>query len=72
MGVRLYVGGQTNYTQGEVQDLGGYRCFTAAYSRNYPEVPGAISLLDSGAYSDPPQKRKTAEGALIRQLTWER
>lgn len=69
--ITLYVGGQSSTTQGEKQDLGGYRCFTAAYSRNYPEIPTAIGLLDSGAFSDPIAKRLSPETALMRQLKWE-
>lgn len=71
MGITLYVGGQSSTTQGEKQDLGGYRCFTAAHARNYPETPTAIGLLDSGAFSDSPDKRLNPESALLRQLKWE-
>lgn len=71
MGITLYIGGQSTTTQGEKQDLGGYRCFTAAYPKNYPETPDAIGLLDSGAFSDPIVKRLTPELALLRQLKWE-
>lgn len=71
MDITLYIGGQSSITQGEKQDLGGYRCFTAAYSKNYPEVSSAIGLLDSGAFNDPPDKRLTPEAALLRQLNWE-
>ncbi|HEY9610644.1 Dam family site-specific DNA-(adenine-N6)-methyltransferase, partial [Allocoleopsis sp.] len=60
-----------NNTQGEIQDLGGYRCYTAAYSRNYPEAHDAIGLVDSGAFSDSPEDRLTFEQALTRQLKWE-
>lgn len=67
----LYIGGQAGTTQGEVQDLGGYRCFTAAYSRSYPETSDAIAILDSGAFSDSPEDRLTFEQALLRQLKWE-
>lgn len=71
MGIIFYVGGQSTTTQGEKQDLGGYRCFTAAYPKNYPETPKAIGLLDSEAFSDPISKRLTPELALIRQTQWE-
>lgn len=71
MSIALYVGGQSTTTQGEKQDLGGYRCFTAAYPKNYPETLDAIGLLDSGAFSDPIEKRLTPELALLRQLKWE-
>ena len=40
---------QTARIQGEKVDLGGHRCFTAAYNRNYPGTPLAIGLLDYGA-----------------------
>ncbi|MDV2994870.1 MAG: hypothetical protein N4J56_004524 [Chroococcidiopsis sp. SAG 2025] len=71
MSVTLYIGGQTARTQGEKQDLGGHRCFTAAYNKNYPQTATAIGLLDSGAFSTSLQQRLTPEQALIRQLTWE-
>lgn len=71
MGIVLYVGGQSSTIQGEKQDLGGYRCFTAAHARNYPETSSAVGLLDSGAFSDSPDKRLTSEAALLRQLKWE-
>ena len=71
MGITLYVGGQTARTQGEKQDLGGHRCFSAAYNKNYPETVEAIGLLDSGAFSTPLQQRLAPEQALIRQLSWE-
>jgi hypothetical protein len=71
MSITLYVGGQSTITQNEKQDLGGYRCFTAAYPKNYPETLNAIGLLDSGAFSDPITKRLTPELALLRQLKWE-
>jgi hypothetical protein len=45
--VTLFVGGQTARIQREKVDLGGHRCFTAAYNRNYPETPLTIGLLDS-------------------------
>ena len=71
MGITLYVGGQTARTQGEKQDLGGHRCFSAAYNKNYPETAEAIGLLDSGAFSTSLQQRLTPDQALIKQLTWE-
>lgn len=71
MGVLLYVGAQNSTIQGERQDLGGRRCFTAAYSKGYPENPTAIGLLDSGAFSDIRKPRLTFEQALQRQMRWE-
>lgn len=71
MGITLYVGGQSSTIQGEKQNLGGPRCFTAAYARSYPEISTAIGLLDSGAFSDSPNHRLTPETALLRQLKWE-
>lgn len=67
----MYIGGQSSTIQGERQKLGGYRCFTAAYCKSYPQTSEAIALLDSGAFSDPIEKRKTPETALLRQLKWE-
>jgi hypothetical protein len=72
MGVTIYIGAQSSITQGERQVLGGYRCFTAAYPKNYPETGDAIGLLDSGAFSEMGKPRLTLESALERQLRWER
>ena len=71
--VRLFVGGHAGTIQGEREDLAGYRCFTAAQK---PERTGfdpadVIALLDSGAFSDPLDRRLTPGGALARQLAWE-
>ncbi|HET8647334.1 MAG TPA: hypothetical protein VFO85_17690 [Vicinamibacteria bacterium] len=73
--VRLFVGGHTARVQGEPQNLGGDRMFTAAHRPN--RVAGGhtvdvYGLLDSGAFTDPPHKRLTPVAALDRQLTWER
>lgn len=73
--IDLYVGGHAGTVQGEREDLVGKRCFTAAHPpqaarfRAASEIEG---LLDSGAFTDPPHKRLTPEGALDRQLAWER
>jgi hypothetical protein len=72
--VRLFVGGHAGTVQGEREDLAGDRCFTAAHPpqaarfRAASEING---LLDSGAFTDPPHKRLTPEGALNRQIAWE-
>jgi hypothetical protein len=75
-GVRLYVGADAQNVQRRRYNLTGYRCFSAAYgpmSRFTPgEAPAVVGLLDSGAFSDPPEKRLSPEGALERQLRWER
>lgn len=74
--VDLYVGGHASRVQGEPQTLVGRRMFTAAHR---PQVvrfrPGQVAqidgLLDSGAFSDAPEKRLTPQTALARQLRWE-
>lgn len=69
--VRLYVGGQPATVDGERVVLGGDRCFTAAHSPYAGYAPAMAYLLDSGAFSDPWQKRLTPETALERQRRWE-
>lgn len=72
-GVRLYVGGQAWSVQGERDDLPGDRCWTAAHPcQASPSDPASVRcLLDSGAFSDPPERRLDPEQALLRQLIWE-
>lgn len=74
--VRLYVGGHASRVQGEPQTLTGDRMFTAAHRPQVVQFrPGQVAtidgLLDSGAFSDAPEKRLTPETALARQLRWE-
>jgi hypothetical protein len=71
--VELYVGGHASQVQGEKQNLGGLRCFTAAHPpQSLGPVPNSVrALLDSGAFSDLPHKRLSYEAALERQLKWE-
>lgn len=70
--VRLFVGGHCGSVQGEKQDLGGDRMFTAAHRAETKRFSTPITgLLDSGAFTDKPEKRLTPEGALNRQLDWE-
>lgn len=70
--VRLFVGGHCAYVQGEKQDLGGDRMFTAAHRAESLRFSAPITgLLDSGAFTDKPEKRLTPEQALARQLRWE-
>lgn len=75
MSVTLYVGCDVHRVQRRRVALTGPRCFTAAYgphSRFTPqEAAGVRALLDSGAFSDPPERRLTPEGSLERQLRWE-
>lgn len=74
MGVQLFVGGQPATVAGEVPALSGYRMFSAA-NRRLPAIPldsPPCYALDSGAFSDSPAERLTPEGALDRQLAWER
>lgn len=74
-GVRLFVGADAQNVQGRRFNQTGDRCFSAAYgpgSRFTPEeVAQVCGLLDSGAFSDPPEKRLVPEAALARQLAWE-
>jgi hypothetical protein len=72
-GVRLFVGGHASQVQGEKQDLVGDRCFTAVHrAQRCGFDPDLVAgLLDSGAFTDPPEKRLSPEGALLRQLAFE-
>src|SRR5262245_1905850 len=74
-GVRLFVGADACQIQGRRFALTGDRCFSAVYSRGCrltcAEAAQVSGLLDSGAFSDPPEKRLTPAGALERQLSWE-
>jgi hypothetical protein len=74
-GVTLYVGADAQNVQRRRFNLTGLRCFSGAYgpmSRFTPdEAAGVVALLDSGAFSDPPGRRLTPEGAMGRQLRWE-
>jgi hypothetical protein len=74
--VRLYVGADAQNVQRRRFNLTGLRCFSGAYGPMSRFTPGEAArvtgLLDSGAFSDPPGKRLTPEGALERQLRWER
>lgn len=71
-GVRLFVGGHAHSLQGELNDLGGDRCFTAVHPAPAHTDPSAMRyLLDSGAFSDRPEARLTPPDALARQLQWE-
>jgi hypothetical protein len=70
--MKLYVGGEGARVQGEPMQLAGNRCFTAAQRlRAVQPLDGITALLDSGAFSDPPLRRRTPEEAFQRQLTWE-
>lgn len=70
--VRLFVGGNAGTIQGEKDDLKGDRMFTAAHTAKKNIQPSqVVGLLDSGAFSDPPHKRLTPDGALDRQMRWE-
>lgn len=72
-GVTLYVGGQPGTIQGHKDDLTGNRMFTAAHRAKIIEadVSQISAYLDSGAFSDPPEKRLSPDEALCRQLAWE-
>lgn len=74
VGCRLFVGGHGSRMQGEPLSLNGDRCFSAAHAPGlWPLDPlRIVSILDSGAFTDPPERRLSPEGALQRQLAWER
>lgn len=70
--VSLYVGGHAHTIGGEPVTLTGRRCFTAAHPLTMPlDLTQTRALLDSGAFTDPPEKRLTPDAALARQLRWE-
>lgn len=72
MGVRLFVGGHAGTVGGQVVDLGGDRCWSPLYDVPAVAQPDQLRyLLDSGAFSDPPERRLDPAGALDRQLAWE-
>jgi hypothetical protein len=74
--IRLYIGGSACTIGGERVELGGYRCVTAAHSprkigKTRLDLHQIVALLDSGAFTDPPERRLQPETALVRQLEWE-
>lgn len=72
--VRLFVGGHASRVQGEPQDLAGDRMFTAAHPpQTGPFAADAqiTGTIDSGTFTDAPERRLTVEGALARQFAWE-
>lgn len=70
--MRLYVGSQGKSIQGEPLHLTGSRCWTAAHGLGCKHDLAQVNcLLDSGAFTDPPQRRLSPESALCRQLNWE-
>lgn len=73
MDIDLYVGGHCGRVQGEPQDLGGKRMFTAAHKPERVVHREPIEgTVDSGAFTDVMEDRRlTLEAALDRQLAWE-
>lgn len=74
-GISLYLGSYSASVQGEKANLSIPRMFSAAHAPSkwgygYPILPGS-SILDSGAFSDKPEKRLSPEQALQRQFKWE-
>lgn len=72
--ISLFVGSNaTSAGAGDPIRLTGRRCFTPVHRP--PSLSGygqgVEGLLDSGAFSDPPHRRKTPDTALERQLAWE-
>lgn len=72
-GIDLYVGGHCGRVQGEPQNLGGKRMFTAAHRpERVTHAAPVVGVVDSGAFTDVMEDRRlTAEAALDRQLAWE-
>lgn len=71
MGIRLFVGSHAYSIQGERDDLAGDRMLSSCHRPQAAVAPGC-GLLDSGAFSDPPEKRLAPAQALERQLAFER
>lgn len=72
--VRLFVGGHAGTVQGEREDLAGDRMFTAAHppqAARFRAASEVIGVVDSGAFTDPWDRRLTVDAALDRQLAWE-
>lgn len=73
--IELWVGGDACSVQRRRCHLTGRRCFsgrTGPKSRFPAElVPAVRGMLDSGAFSDAPEDRLSADAALERQLRWE-
>lgn len=71
-GVRLFVGGHCHSVAGEPFDLGGDRCLTAVHpAPAHTDTTDLHYVLDSGAFSDPWERRLTPEQAFDRQLRFE-
>jgi hypothetical protein len=78
--IELYVGGHAGTLPGlnpgerEPENLSGKRMFTAAHCPNKADYNQATleGIVDSGAFSDPLEKRLGPERALERQVAWER
>lgn len=72
-GVRLFVGGHADSIAGEPYDLSGDRLWTSAHApgRHGFNPATVTGLIDSGAFTDPPERRLTPDAALARQLRWE-
>lgn len=79
MGIDLFVGGHAGTLPSrdggrERDTLTGKRMFTAVHPPNFAGLSNpakVMGIIDSGAFSDPPEKRLTPEAALSRQLVWE-
>lgn len=70
--IALYVGGHASRVQGEAQTLGGRRMFSAAHRPQTERFAEPVEgWLDSGAFTDAPERRLTPDRALERQLRWE-
>lgn len=73
-GVKLFIGNATKWSGGELQQLGGYRCFSIAKKsfNAFPDVVDTLALLDSGAFSLTKEgKRARFDTILDTQLFWE-
>ena len=74
MSIDLYFGSAATKIKGDRVVLNGLRCASAKFGPGYLKHnnPDRTSvLLDSGAFSDAPNKRLNPEEALKRQIDWE-
>lgn len=77
--IELFVGGHAGTLPGrnpgerDREDLNGKRMFTAAHPPQSARrsLADLEAMLDSGAFTDPPEKRLTPKEALDRQLVFE-
>lgn len=71
MAVRLFVGGFAHKVQGQPAVFGGDRMYSPCYHGGAFLPRESCIMQDSGAFTDPVDKRLTYPDALKRQLDWE-